>query len=197
MPRQADPDLEGRILDAAQSLWIRGGSDSLTMRAVAKAAGTTTPTIYQRFRDRRDILRGLLLRIQQDVLEIMKKAASPEELCEVYLQYGLSHPRQYELYFAHQYEIFFEGSQRRASAEPNYPGRELVRKKLASWLGGTPEDHTRLHLALWTVLHGTAMLVISKTVYGAAAEELKQSCFAAVGIILRDASRMRDNKGRR
>jgi DNA-binding transcriptional regulator YbjK len=37
MPRAADPDLEGRILDAAQKLWVDGGAKALTMRAVARA----------------------------------------------------------------------------------------------------------------------------------------------------------------
>ena len=38
MPRQPDPELEGRILHAADVLWRRGGEQALTMRAVAKAA---------------------------------------------------------------------------------------------------------------------------------------------------------------
>ena len=37
------------------------------MRAVAKAAGTTTPTVYERFRDRQDILRGLRLRTRREL----------------------------------------------------------------------------------------------------------------------------------
>jgi AcrR family transcriptional regulator len=62
VPRQSDPYLEQNILEAASRLWARGGEKSLTMRAVAKAAGTTTPTVYERFRDRDDILRGLRLK---------------------------------------------------------------------------------------------------------------------------------------
>src|SRR5580692_2847427 len=56
MPRTADVRLEGRILDAAYQLWSRGGERALTMRAVARTARTTTPTLYQRFRDKKDIL---------------------------------------------------------------------------------------------------------------------------------------------
>ena len=40
MPRHADPELENRVLNAAQMLWKRGGEKALTMRAVARAAGT-------------------------------------------------------------------------------------------------------------------------------------------------------------
>ncbi|MGA9307559.1 MAG: helix-turn-helix domain-containing protein, partial [Candidatus Sulfotelmatobacter sp.] len=67
MPRRADPDLEDKILDAAQKLWKKGGEKALTMRTVARAAGTNTPSVYRRFRDRDDILRGLLQRIRWEI----------------------------------------------------------------------------------------------------------------------------------
>jgi AcrR family transcriptional regulator len=62
MPRHPDPELEKRVLDAAQKLWHGGGDKTLSMRALAKAARTNTPAIYRRFKDRKDILRALLLR---------------------------------------------------------------------------------------------------------------------------------------
>ena len=43
MPRKADARLEGRILDAAYRIWSERGENALTMRAVARAARTTTP----------------------------------------------------------------------------------------------------------------------------------------------------------
>ncbi|PYP82066.1 MAG: TetR/AcrR family transcriptional regulator, partial [Blastocatellia bacterium AA13] len=55
MPRQPDPELEGRILHAADVLWRRGGEQALTMRAVAQAAGTNTPAVYRRFKNREDL----------------------------------------------------------------------------------------------------------------------------------------------
>lgn len=67
MPRRPDPDLEGKILNAAQRLWKKGGETALTMRRVAQAAGTNTPAVYRRFRDREDILRALLQRIRLEI----------------------------------------------------------------------------------------------------------------------------------
>ena len=49
MPRTPDPELEDRIVAAAMRLLDRGGEEAITMRAVAQEAGTTTPTIYERF----------------------------------------------------------------------------------------------------------------------------------------------------
>ena len=50
MPRQPDPNLENRLLNAAQVLWKRGGEKSLTMRAVARAAGTNISSWTSRTR---------------------------------------------------------------------------------------------------------------------------------------------------
>jgi AcrR family transcriptional regulator len=99
VPRQPDPDLEGKILNAAQKLWKRGGEKALTMRAVAKAAGTNTPSVYRRFRDRDDILRALLQRIRLEIAAHLEGISSPEEGCQRYLEYALSHPHEYEVFF--------------------------------------------------------------------------------------------------
>jgi AcrR family transcriptional regulator len=105
VPRRPDPDLEGKILDAAQKLWKKGGEKALTMRAVAKAAGTNTPSVYRRFRDRDDILRALLRRIRLQIAAALEAATSPEEGCELYLDYAVSHAHEYELFFQHNYEL--------------------------------------------------------------------------------------------
>src|ERR1700685_4784311 len=73
MPRTADARLEGRVLDAAYQLWSRGGERALTMRAVARTARTTTPTLYQRFRDKRDILELLRKRAQEIMFSYMRR----------------------------------------------------------------------------------------------------------------------------
>ena len=82
MPRHADPDLEKRVLDAAQKLWRGGGDRTLSMRALARAARTNTPAIYRRFKDRKDILRALLLRARTKQVEAVQAApgeAAPTE----------------------------------------------------------------------------------------------------------------------
>jgi len=48
--------LESRILDAAYRMWSERGEHALTMRAVASASGTTTPTLYERFSNKDDLL---------------------------------------------------------------------------------------------------------------------------------------------
>ena len=50
MPRTPDQHLQERILKAAERLWRTRGEKGLTLRGVARHAGTTTTTVYKRFR---------------------------------------------------------------------------------------------------------------------------------------------------
>lgn len=165
MPRRPDPGLEGRILDAAQKLWKKGGEKALTMRAVARAAGTNTPSVYRRFRDRDDILRGLLLRVRLEIAAALEGASSAEEGCERYLDYALRHSHEYELFYQHDYELHHSPRSSRAGVKPTgQPARDAMRRKLVAKLGGTASDHEHLLTSLWMVAHGAAMLIIAKTI---------------------------------
>jgi len=165
MPRQPNPDLEKEILDAAQKLWKRGGEKALTMRAVARASGSNTPSVYRRFRDRDDILRALLQRIRLDIAAQLEGAGSPEEGCECYLDYALAHAHEYELYYRHAYELNHGPRARRAGAQlMERPARNAMKRKLQEKFGPAHGDHERLVNALWMLAHGTAMLLIAKSI---------------------------------
>ncbi len=186
MPRRPDPDLEGKILDAAQKLWKKGGEKALTMRTVARAAGTNTPAVYRRFRDRDDILRGLLQRIRWEIAAQMERIASPEEGCERYLDYALSHPREYELFFQKEYELFYSARSIRAGFKPKVlPVRDVMRQKVTEKLGGAPDDHERLLVALRMVVHGAAMLLIEKAILPEDTAEARAVFTATVAALLK------------
>jgi AcrR family transcriptional regulator len=186
MPRHPDPDLEGRILAAASKLWSKGGEEALTMRAVAKAAGTNTPALYRRFKDRDDILRALVQRMQAEITALAEASRTPEEICERYVDYGLSHPHEYELFYQHEYELLRASRTGRALNRESRPALDAVRRKLAEKLGGLPEDHTRLALALWMLAHGAAMLLIGKSLRDFE-PGVRGVLTAAVGALLRES----------
>jgi AcrR family transcriptional regulator len=152
LPRRPDPDVEQRILAAASRLWSRGGERLLTMRAVAKAAGTTTPTVYERFRDRDDILRGLRLRTRRELFAALMRTQSLHDAIERQLEFAL------ENHYA--YEVLFDGVGQPPSLHEPWPSFNLMRERLAREIGGTPREHNRLILAIWSLMHGTAMLII-------------------------------------
>jgi AcrR family transcriptional regulator len=167
MPRRPDPDLEDRILDAAHALWKRGGEKALTMRAVARAADSNTPAVYRRFKNRRDIVRALLRRIQVDIGSHLLRCRTVEEMGESYLDYALSHRHEYELFYAHARDLVPAArTGRRRPIRESRPNLGLMEKRLAERLGGPPRKHTGLALALWASAHGTAMMLISEVIPG-------------------------------
>jgi len=189
MPRQPDPGLEDRILNAAQRLWKKGGETALTMRAVARAAGTNTPAVYRRFRTRQDILRGLLRRTQQDLGRVLQQCRSVEEIGEAYLDYALSHPHEYELFYAHLHKLAGRTrAGRELSLKESRPNLALMEEKLAEQLGGEPEDHRRLGIALWATAHGIAMLLLAKVSPREYEPEVREAFKISVEALLREAS---------
>jgi AcrR family transcriptional regulator len=181
VPRQADPQLEQRILDAACRLWARGGAKALTMRAVAKAAGTTTPTVYERYRDREDILRALRLQTRSELFTALRRTRTLRQACQRYLEFALEH--------RHAYSVLFDGVARPPSLHEPWPSFNLFRERLAQRLGGTARDHTRLMLALWSLMHGTALLIIHGDFEGVLRMHLIHSCLDAYEAIISDAAR--------
>ncbi|MGB0103620.1 MAG: TetR/AcrR family transcriptional regulator, partial [Candidatus Sulfotelmatobacter sp.] len=180
-----DPELEDKILDAAQKLWKKGGEKALTMRTVARAAGTNTPAVYRRFRDRDDILRGLLQRIRWEIAAQLEGISSPEEGCERYLDYAVSHPREYALFFQKEYELFYSARSLRAGFKPTVlPVRDVMRQKVAERLGGASGDHERVVMALRMVVHGAAMLLIEKAILPEDAAEARAVLTASVAALL-------------
>jgi AcrR family transcriptional regulator len=181
LPRQADPQLEKRILDAACRLWSRGGEKALTMRGVADAAATTTPTVYERYRDRDDILRAVRLQTRAELFAALSRTGSLAQAFERYLEFAMEHP--------HAYTMLFDGFAQPPSLHEPWPSFNLLRQRLAERLGGTPRKHTRLMLSLWSLMHGTAMLLIQGGVAGPLRTQMFHACLDALeAIIAQDAS---------
>lgn len=181
MPRHPDPALEKRILGAASRLWARGGEKSLTMRAVAKAAGTTTPTVYERYRDRDDILRALRLETRRELFAAMSRTHTLREAIERHLQFALKH--------THAYEVLFDGVAKPPSLHEPWPSFNLMRERVAEMIGGTPREHNRLILAIWCLMHGTAMLIIRGKFEGALRTQAIHCCEDSAETLIKVARR--------
>lgn len=190
MPRHPDPELEERILNAAQKLWKRGGEKALTMRTVARAARTNTPAVYRRFKDRDDILRALLRRIADRIRRDFDSAGGIEGMAEAYVESALREPHEYELFYSHARWLSPPKLAERPIRESR-PNFGFLEQQLADRLGGRPEDHTQLGLAIWAILHGTCTLLLHGAIPVGHTEELRQACRSAVRALLKGGSQFR------
>jgi AcrR family transcriptional regulator len=189
MPRHPDPQLEDRILNAAYALWKRGGEKALTMRAVAVAARSNTPAVYRRFKNRQEIVRGLLRRLQDNIRKEIEHQDSIEKIGEAYLEYALGHPHEYELFYAYAHELSpRKGAGFAQSIREFRPNLALLELRLAERLGGSPQDHTLLALALWAAAHGTAMLILQRVLPQEHQKKLREAFNTTTAALLGAAS---------
>jgi AcrR family transcriptional regulator len=179
VPRQPDPSLEHRILDAASRLWARGGEKALTMRAVAKASGTTTPTVYERYRHRDDILLALRLRTRYELFTALSHTRTLRQAVSTYLEFALAH--------SHAYEVLFDSVGKPPSLHETWPSFNLIRERIAEQLKEEPRKQTRLMLSLWGLMHGTAMLIIRGQFEGALRIQTMNACLDAFEAIVNSA----------
>jgi AcrR family transcriptional regulator len=168
--------VEQRILAAASRLWARGGEKALTMRAVASAARTTTPTVYERYRNRADILRSLRQQTRQDLFAVLSRTRTLRHAIERHLEFALEHP--------HEYEVLFDGVGKSPSLHEPWPSFNLIRERLAERLGGPPQGHNRLMMAVWCLMHGAAMLIIRGRFEGALRTQTVHACIDGIEDIL-------------
>ncbi len=178
MPRHPDPQVDENIRAAARKLWIKGGEKALSMRAIARIAHTNTPAIYRRFRNRKAILRDLVEESQQDLFQVLEPCESLQEVARRSLDFALSRPHEYELL----------SSSLLATLKPPRSNFEFIKRRAAEWFGGAPEDHAGLVLATWSLVHGAALLLISKTVPPGNDVRLRIALDTAMEVLVRQQS---------
>jgi|SRR5579864_2227829 len=189
MPRKADKGLESRIVDAAYDLWSKGGEHALTMRAVALAAKTTTPTLYERFRDKHDLIVFLRVRAKERMFNALQPAKSTVETCRLGLEFALANGNEYLL-------LTSDWAERLARKE-QMPSYEFVMEKLAGDLGGEPSKYVKLAMALVAQVHGTALLLLGEQIEPGIAKELKEACREACEALIQCAGKRVGGEARR
>jgi len=180
MPRKADARLEGRILAAAYHLWSARGEHALTMRAVARASRTTTPTLYERFSNKEDLLSLLRRRARLNLFAAIKPSRSPAQACRRALDFFMAHPHDYRL-ISEDWAIAF-------ARKEHMPSFEFLKGRLAAQLGGQPDQYTDVALALVALLHGTATLLHSADSHKRISRNFRNACISACESLILAAS---------
>jgi len=153
MPRLADEHLEARIIQAARRLWQTHGSKSVTLRSVARAAGTTTTTVYKRFRNKEALLRALAESVQARLTARTTSAATIEDCYRRFLNFADQHPHEYQLLWGPSWAELLGPKRPR-------PIKTWLLEQFAARFGGEPRDYVLNYYALFLLVHGTANLLI-------------------------------------
>src|SRR6476646_8846963 len=153
MPRLADEHLEARIVEAARKLWRTHGGKSLTLRSVARIAGTTTTTVYKRFRNKEALLLALAESVQARLTARTTSAATIEESYRGFLNFADQHPHEYQLLWGPSWAELLGPKRPR-------PIKAWLLEKFAARFGGEPKDYALNYYALCLLVHGTASLLI-------------------------------------
>ena len=179
MPRIADKHLDGRILKAAQRLWRTRGQSGLTLRSVARDAGTTTTTVYKRFRNKEALLTALALRVRAKLSADATSGAAIEESYRRYLRFAERHPHEYQLLWGTAWnEMYGPGRSR--------PIKEWLLGKFVERYGGAPQDYERTYYALFFLVHGAASLLIAGATTQAKAV-IRSNCLSICDALVVDA----------
>ncbi len=152
MPRKADPNLEKVIINAATRILDKRGIEAVTMRDVAQAAGTTTPTLYERFVDRDALLLGVLDHCAYEMAEQMKVTRNLQGMCEVFLDYFVEYPNRLDLIHGVWPQT--------VSTERERPTYDLAVDRLKKQHDHSQRNAEDIAQAMMALLLGTAMLMV-------------------------------------
>ena len=176
MPRRPDATLEGNIVDVAYHLWSLQGEEALTMRAVARAAKTTTPTVYQRFRDKKDLKHFLQERARQKLYDALQSAKTALDVCRNVLDFISTHENEYRLLAA-------DWGVRYANRTP-MRSYDYLKRVVSVELSVEGQQLDELTFQLFALVHGTAMLRPTGDEHRQIAAALTEACLKACATLL-------------
>jgi AcrR family transcriptional regulator len=183
MPPIPDKSLEERILKAAQRLWRTRGEKGLTLRTTAREAGTTTPTLYKRFRNKEALRLALAERFRDELAIELFSSPTVEQMHRRYLAYVEAHMREYEL-LRQCWGHFF--------SRPR-PVRAWLIAQLAERFGGKPEQYAVVFDAIFLLCHGSSTLLIVAP-HQEIRVAIREECIRACDKLLENAALLRANE---
>ncbi|MFI6173712.1 TetR/AcrR family transcriptional regulator [Nocardia sp. NPDC051052] len=163
---RANPGEGGRlreeILAAAEQLLEATGTDeAVTVRAVAKAAGVSTPSVYLHFADREALLEAVCFRVWGQLEELFHRSRVADPFHSLgrfgraYVKFALAHPVQYRVL------LMRTSSSENPAATTCF---RLMTEAIATCVdtGLMRGDPGTLALHLWSAAHGCVTLLITQ-----------------------------------
>ncbi|HYW57146.1 MAG TPA: TetR family transcriptional regulator [Polaromonas sp.] len=155
-------DAKTRILTAATELFLEGGYDALSVRAIATRAELSTIGIYNHFQGKQGILDALYVEGYERVAQGMDvQDADPKsallQACRNYLEIAERYPAHYDLIYGKSDSTYTPSPQASAVAARAFSGLQALITRLVP---ASSSDTVRLDAALqiWSVIHGFVSL---------------------------------------
>jgi AcrR family transcriptional regulator len=172
-------ELRSRIMAAARTLLEEGGSEAVSMRAIAERIGYSATTIYLHFQDRDALLFALLDEafgeFRAEMAAAIAAPASARErirtMGRAYVRFALEHPAQYRLMFVQRPDFLMAHGPEEAGARIESLGAlaDLVAESPA---GRDRRAHATVSAdALWATVHGIAALATGVAMFDRARAE--------------------------
>ncbi len=162
-------DLRGEILDAARTLFVKEGYESVSIRKIADKIEYSPGTIYLYFRDKADILDRICEETFAKLIRKMEaiksdKSAPVDRLkrgLRTYIQFGLDNPNHYLVTFIqaklhHEADAVFIDAGMNAFA--------CLRQSVQDCIDAGDlviNDADELAQTLWAAIHGLTSLLIT------------------------------------
>jgi AcrR family transcriptional regulator len=161
-----------RILEAAREMFVELGYDATTMRAIADRIEYTPTAIYHHFRNKEALLSELCVLDFRALAAAFQKVARIEDPVErlrragqIYVEFGLQHPMQYQLMFMTRKPPEIMSGIR--TTDPSEGAYAFLRQTCADaiaagWIRPEYQDADELALMAWSAVHGFLSLRIVK-----------------------------------
>lgn len=188
-PKQYEPDLRDRLIDAAGRLLAEEGTQALTTRRIVAACGTTTNALYTLIGGKAELVGAMYLagfRRLAARMDAVPDALPPLERLQLlgaaYLDNAFANPHLYTVMFERPIADFLPGDDDLAEALGTLQLLidQVERCIDADVLPASPSAHDQA-MAMWAISHGVCSLAIAGMFDPDAARALCASATTALG----------------
>lgn len=177
-PKTNDDTVKERLVAAATELFATRPRESVTVRALATEAKTTTAAVYTLFGSKEAVVEEVRRRAVAGLFGVLTavpitkdSVADIETLAAVYRQWAVRHPHLYTVLFGGVRT--FDPSGTAGTEDPIRILLTAIRRAISD--GELHGDPTAIALSIWVTLHGLATLEMA----GALTPETAEATFSA------------------
>lgn len=162
--------LKEALIDAAQALIAENGPEGFSMADACRAAGVSTAAPYRHFADRSALVEAVALQGFQKLADHLRPARDSHPagtvesiiaMGQAYVGFAKQEPSQFKLMFSSHPAVQPDGE----APEDGKPCFMIVLEAVGAWYGrqgaaASEKDVMDTALMLWTIVHGTAYLLL-------------------------------------